>query len=90
MTTVDSFVDALVRRLASFDREALGALKAQGQSVRDTDSYRAPVGNDMFYSALARSADAPCHLKPVTCDSRLTVSGNPETWSKMDEIATPH
>ena len=40
---LDSFVDVLVRRLAPFYCEALGAAKAQLESVRDADSYRAPV-----------------------------------------------
>ncbi len=34
---LDSFVDAFIRRLASFDRETLGAAKAQIKSVRDAD-----------------------------------------------------
>jgi enoyl-CoA hydratase/carnithine racemase len=40
---LDSFVDTLVRRLASFDRETFSCSEGPGQSVRDADSYRASV-----------------------------------------------
>ena len=59
---LDSFVDALVRRLASFDRETLGRGEGPGQSVRDADSCRAPVEHRPVLptAGLARCAGAPC------------------------------
>jgi hypothetical protein len=50
---LDSFVDALVRRLASFDREALGAVKAQVNRFGTPTASELQSSNDMFFSALA-------------------------------------
>ena len=50
---LDSFVDALVHRLASFDREALGAAKAQVSRVGTPTATELQSSNDMFFSALA-------------------------------------
>jgi len=50
---LDSFVDALVRRLASFDREALGAVKAQVNRFGTPTANELQSSNDMFFSALA-------------------------------------
>ena len=50
---LDSFVDALVRRLASFDREALGAVKAQVNRFGTPTPSELRSSNDMFFSALA-------------------------------------
>jgi enoyl-CoA hydratase/carnithine racemase len=49
---LDSFVDALVRRLASFDREALGAVKAQVNRFGTPTATELQSSNDMFFSAL--------------------------------------
>ena len=50
---LDSFVDALVRRLASFDREALGAVKAQVNRFGTPTATELQSSNDMFFSTLA-------------------------------------
>jgi len=50
---LDSFVDALARRLASFDREALGAVKAQLNRFGTPTPSELRSSNDMFFSALA-------------------------------------
>ena len=50
---LDSFVDALVRRLASFDREALGAAKAQLNRFGTPTATELQSSNDMFFSTLA-------------------------------------
>ena len=69
---LDSFVDTLVGRLASFDRETLAAAKEKdgqrrtleypGQSARDADSYRASVEQRPVLppAGFARCAGAPC------------------------------
>jgi hypothetical protein len=49
---LDSFVDALVRRLASFDRETLGAVKAQVNRFGTPTATELQSSNDMFFSAL--------------------------------------
>src|SRR5262249_33054937 len=50
---LDSFVDTLVRRLASFDREALAAAKAQVNRFGTPTATELQSSNDMFFSALA-------------------------------------
>ncbi len=50
---LDSFVDTLARRLASFDREALGAVKAQVNRFGTPTATELQSSNDMFFSALA-------------------------------------
>ena len=50
---LDSFVDALVRRLASFDREALGAAKAQLSRFGTPTDTELQSSTDMFFSILA-------------------------------------
>jgi enoyl-CoA hydratase/carnithine racemase len=50
---LDSFVDTLVQRLASFDREALGAAKAQVSRFGTPTATELQSSNDMFFSALA-------------------------------------
>ncbi|BDG05031.1 enoyl-CoA hydratase/isomerase family protein [Anaeromyxobacter oryzae] len=50
---LDSFVDALARRLASFDREALGAVKAQVNRFGTPTATELQSSNDVFFSALA-------------------------------------
>jgi enoyl-CoA hydratase/carnithine racemase len=50
---LDPFVDALARRLASFDREALGAVKAQVNRFGTPTASELQSSNDMFFSALA-------------------------------------
>ena len=50
---LDSFVDALARRLASFDREALGAVKAQVNRVGTPTATELKSSTDIFFSALA-------------------------------------
>ena len=50
---LDSFVDALVRRLASFDREALGVVKAQVNRFGTPTATELQSSQDIFFSALA-------------------------------------
>jgi enoyl-CoA hydratase/carnithine racemase len=50
---LDSFVDTLVHRLASFDREAPGAAKAQVSRFGTPTATEPQSSNDMFFSALA-------------------------------------
>ncbi len=50
---LDSFVDALAGRLASFDREALGAAKAQVNRFGTPTATELQSSNDVFFSALA-------------------------------------
>ena len=50
---LDSFVDALVRRLASFDRETLAAAKAQINRFGTPTATELKSSNDMFFSTLA-------------------------------------
>jgi enoyl-CoA hydratase/carnithine racemase len=51
---LDSFVDALVRRLASFDRETLAAAKAQINRFGTPTAVELQSSNDMFFSTLAQ------------------------------------
>jgi len=50
---LDAFVDALVRRLASFDRETLAAAKAQINRFGTPTADELQSSNDMFFSTLA-------------------------------------
>ena len=50
---LDSFVDALARRLASFDREALGAAKAQVNRFGTPTATELQSSQEIFFSALA-------------------------------------
>jgi len=50
---LDSFVDALVRRLASFDREALAAAKAQINRFGMPTATELQSSNDLFFPTLA-------------------------------------
>src|SRR5579859_1365352 len=50
---LDSFVDTLVRRLASFDREALGAAKAQINRVGMPTAAELQSSNEMIFPLLA-------------------------------------
>jgi len=50
---LDSFVDALVRRLASFDRETLAAAKAQLNRIGIPTATELRSSNEMFFSTLA-------------------------------------
>ena len=50
---LDSFVDALVRRLTSFDREALAAAKAQVNRFGTPTATELQSSNDMIFSMLA-------------------------------------
>jgi enoyl-CoA hydratase/carnithine racemase len=50
---LDSFVDALVRRLASFDRETLAAAKAQINRFGTPTATELRSSTDMFFAALA-------------------------------------
>jgi enoyl-CoA hydratase/carnithine racemase len=51
--SLDSFVDALARRLASFDRETLGAAKAQISRVGTPTATELQSSNDLFFRTLA-------------------------------------
>jgi enoyl-CoA hydratase/carnithine racemase len=50
---LDSFVDALVRRLASFDRETLAAAKAQVNRYGTPTAAELQSSNDLFFPMLA-------------------------------------
>ena len=50
---LDSFVDALARRLASFDREVLGAAKAQINRFGTPTAAELQSSNDMIFPMLA-------------------------------------
>jgi Enoyl-CoA hydratase/isomerase len=50
---LDSFVDALVQRLASFDRETLAAAKAQINRFGKPTATELQSSNDMIFSILA-------------------------------------
>jgi enoyl-CoA hydratase/carnithine racemase len=50
---LDSFVDALVRRLASFDRETLAAAKAQINRFGMPTATELKSSDDMFFPTLA-------------------------------------
>jgi hypothetical protein len=50
---IDSFVDALVQRLASFDREALAAAKTKGDRFGMPTATELQSSNDMFFPTLA-------------------------------------
>jgi enoyl-CoA hydratase/carnithine racemase len=50
---LDTFVDTLVRRLASFDRETLAAAKAQVNRFGTPTATELRSSNDMFFSTLA-------------------------------------
>jgi enoyl-CoA hydratase/carnithine racemase len=50
---LDSFVDALAGRLASFDREALGAVKAQINRFGTPTAAELQSSTEIFFSALA-------------------------------------
>jgi enoyl-CoA hydratase/carnithine racemase len=50
---LDSFVDTLVRRLASFDRETLGTAKAQINRFGTPTAAELQSSTDMFFSTLA-------------------------------------
>ena len=49
-------VDTLVRRLASFDREALAAAKAQVNRFGTPTATELQSSNDMFFSTLASTS----------------------------------
>src|SRR4029077_8450017 len=51
---LDSFVEALVRRLASFDRETLAAAKAQINRFGTPTATELQSSSDMFFPTLAR------------------------------------
>ncbi len=53
---LDSFVDALVRRLASFDREVLAAAKAQVNRVGTPTATELQSSNDLFFPLLGLPA----------------------------------
>ena len=50
---LDSFVDALVRRLAPFDRETLAAAKAQINRFGTPTATEIQSSNDLFFPLLA-------------------------------------
>ena len=57
---LDSFVDNLVRRLASFDRETLAAAKAQVNRFGTPTATELQSSNVLSTAGLARCAGAPC------------------------------
>jgi len=50
---LDSFVDSLVRRLASFDRETLAAAKAQVNRFGTPTATELQSSSDLFFPLLA-------------------------------------
>lgn len=54
--TLDAFVDGLARRLASFDRDTLAALKAQINRVGVPTAAELEASNKMFWEALSGPA----------------------------------
>jgi hypothetical protein len=59
---LDSFVDTLVGRLASFGRETLAAAKVQVNRFGRPTATELQSSNDLFFPllAFARCAGAPC------------------------------
>lgn len=55
-TDLDAFVEAFARRVASFDRESLGAVKAQLNRFGMPTRTELQSSNDAFFSALTRPA----------------------------------
>ncbi len=53
-SALDTFVDTLVRRLASFDRETLAAAKAQLNRFGTPKATELQSSNDLFFPMLAR------------------------------------
>ena len=53
MTDLDSFVDTLVRRLASFERETLAAAKAQINRFGTPTAAELQSSNDLIFPMLA-------------------------------------
>ncbi|HEX3599560.1 MAG TPA: enoyl-CoA hydratase/isomerase family protein, partial [Lacipirellulaceae bacterium] len=78
---LDSFVDTLVRRLASFDRETLGAAKAQINRFGTPTASELQSSNDMFFPLLALPgcADAPRagSQHRLRCPERLRIELRP-------------
>jgi enoyl-CoA hydratase/carnithine racemase len=74
---LDAFVDNLASRLASFDREALGAVKAQVNRVGVPTASEIVSSNEMFFVALghpqakARRANIPTLEYGVRSDFEL-------------------
>ena len=64
---LDSFVDTLVQRLASFDRETLAAAKAQLNRFGTPTASELQSSNDLFFPMLARpSAQArPARMRNI-------------------------
>ena len=95
---LDSFVDALVRRLASFDREALGAVKAQVNRFGTPTATELQSSNDMFFSALAwpgqrmRRARVRSMGYGVPSDFELNFGRHLPTLGRADDddTDTPH
>jgi enoyl-CoA hydratase/carnithine racemase len=77
----DSFIDTLVQRLASFDRETLGIVKARGQSVRDADSRRTSIEqrHDLLTPGRASARARPCQgpRYRLRCSERLRIKLRP-------------
>jgi hypothetical protein len=60
---LDAFVDHLAARLATFDRQALGAVKAQINRVGVPTGAEVESSNEMFFTALAGPAPAARRAK---------------------------
>jgi enoyl-CoA hydratase/carnithine racemase len=101
---LDSFVDALVRRLTSFNREALGAVKAQVSRFGTTTAAELQSSNDMFFSALAwpgqrtRQArgcplntfrESVCIKQPYKCDGSTHCTVSVKSLSCFDAPVFP-
>jgi len=91
---LDSFVDALVRRLASFDRETLAAAKAQVNRFGTPTAAELQSSSDLFFpllslpSAQARRAKIRNIGYGVPSDFELNFGRYLPTFGRADDDAT--
>ena len=91
---LDSFVDTLVRRLASFDHEALGAAKAHINRFGMPTAAELQSSNDLFFpllalpSAQARRAKVRNVGYGVPSDFELNFGRYLPSFGRADDDAT--
>jgi len=91
---LDSFVDALAQRLASFDRETLGAAKAQINRFGLPTASELQSSNNMFLPLLARPSAQTRRAKVrdigygIASDFELNFGRYLPTFGKADEDDT--
>ena len=73
---LDSFVDALVRRLASFDRETLAAAKAQINRFGTPTATELQSSTDMFFPTLAWPGAQARRAKSATSVTAFRATSN--------------